>query len=104
MGIYRKVNGKRRKLAYWIQQSEGEKEREAKNKEVSGGVEVNELEVREADCSDDPKHDGEDAPDDWVGDGDEECPKFADHTKAKHDEGGVLDDSPASHLVTHHHD
>ena len=27
MGIYRKVNGKRRKLAYLIQQSEGQRER-----------------------------------------------------------------------------
>ena len=82
----------------YLGQDKGEEDGEAGHQQVPRGVEVNKLEVGEADGRDDAEHDAEDAPNDGGGDGEEEGPHLAHHSKQDENHGRVLYDPPAAHL------
>jgi hypothetical protein len=82
----------------YLGQDEGKKYGEAGHEEVAAGVEVDKLEVGEADGCDDAEHDAEDTPDDGGGDGEEEGPHLAHGPQQDQDNGRELDHPPAPHL------
>ena len=79
-------------------QDQREEDGEAEDEEVPRRVEIDKLQVGEADRGDDAKHDGEDPSNDRVGDGDHEGGELGEDPEEDHDGRGPLDHPPAAHL------
>lgn len=95
---FRALTGDQWVLFEVVRQHQAKEDREAQDKEVPGGVEVDKLQVGQSHCCNHTKQGAEQRSQDWVRQRGKEGTEFTHEPQQQHHGSSILDYTPAAHL------